>query len=357
MAKNDSRQFLERLLATPSPSGYEQPAQRLVRERLEEVADEIRSDVHGNLIAVLNPGGSPRVMLAGHVDQIGFMVRHVSEQGYLHFAPIGGIDAAVVPGLELTVHTAGGPLPAVVGRKPIHLMKPEERNRQKIEIDRLWLDIGARDGKQARRLVQVGDVVTYRLAPQRLLGNNLAAAGMDDKAGVCAVTEALRLLGRQRRRLRCAVYAVSTVQEELGLRGARTSSFGIDPQLGIAVDVTHAADHPGGDKKRTGDIRLGRGPAVTLGPNINPVLSKLLLDTARLRKIAVQREAEPRATGTDANVMQVTRAGVAAGLLGIPCRYMHTPVEVVNTRDIDLCARLLAETCLRVGPRSDFIPR
>ncbi len=353
----DSLNFLLRLLSTPSPSGFEQPAQRLVRERMKAYSDQITSDVHGNTVAALNPGGRPRVMLAGHVDQIGFMVRYVDKKGFVFFGPIGGIDAAVVPGLRLTVHTGRGAVEGVVGRKAIHLMKPEERAKAQVDLTHLWLDIGAATDKQAGKLVKVGDPVTYRLEPARLAGDLVASAGLDDKIGAFVVMEALRLLHARRKQLQCAVFAVSTVQEELGLRGARTSCYGIDPQAGIAVDVTHASDYPESDKKITGDISLGKGPTITVGPNINPQLAALIEAAGRKAKIAFQREGEPKATGTDANAIQISRAGVAAGLVGIPCRYMHTPVEVVSLKDAEAASRLLCETCLKIGPRTDFVPR
>jgi tetrahedral aminopeptidase len=354
--RQESQDFLFQLLETPSPSGFEQPVQRIVRQRMKPFADDIRADVHGNTIVALNPKGFPRVMLAGHVDQIGFMVRYITDDGFIYFGPIGGIDASVVPGLRLFVHTAKGPVEGVVGRKAIHLMKPEERNSGKIELNDLWLDIGAKNRKEAEKRVAIADPITYKLGVARLGDDLVSSPAMDDKAGAFVVMEALRLI-KAAGRSRCAVFAVSTVQEELGLRGARTSCFGIDPQVGIAVDVTHSADYPGADKKVVGDIVLGKGPVVSIGPNINPIVSRLLLDTARKKKIPAQREGEPSATGTDANAIQITRAGVAAGLVSVANRYMHTPVEVVSLADVENAAKLLAETCLAITPKTDFVPR
>ncbi len=353
----ESREFLRQLLETPSPSGFEQPVQRIIRKRMKPLADRITSDVHGNTIVALNPKGSPRVMLAGHVDQIGFMIRYITDEGYVHFGPIGGIDATVVPGLRLTVHTAKGTVEGVVGRKAVHLMKPEERSSGKVDLNDLWLDIGAKDKKEAEKRVAIGDPITYQLGVTALGDELLASPGMDDKTGAYVVMEALRLLKASSRRCRCAVFAVSTVQEELGLRGARTSCFGLDPQVGIAVDVTHSADYPGAEKKIVGDLAVGKGPVVSIGPNINPVLGELLMKTARRKKIPYQREGEPFATGTDANAIQITRAGVAAALVSVPNRYMHTPVEVVSTADLDNAARLLAETCQQITGKTDFIPK
>jgi len=354
--RQESLDFLKRLLETPSPSGFEQPVQRLVRHRMKPFADEIRTDVHGNTIVAMHPEGSPRIMLAGHCDQIGFMVRYITDEGFVHFAPIGGVDATVVPGLRLTVHTAKGPVEGVVGRKAVHLMKPEERGTAKIELTDLWLDIGAKNRKEAEKRIALGDPITYQLGVVRMGGDLIASPGMDDKTGTFVVMEALRLI-RASGRCRSAVFAVSTVQEELGLRGARTSCFGLDPQVGIAVDVTHSADYPGGEKKVTGDIALGKGPVISIGPNINPVLGGMLLNTAKKKRIPCQREGEPTATGTDANAIQITRAGVAAALVSVPSRYMHTPVEVVSLPDLENAARLLAEVCLAITPKTDFVPR
>jgi len=353
--RTESFEFLQALQETPSPSGFEQPVQRLVRQYIKPVADRIDTDVHGNCIAALNPKGRPRVMLAGHCDQIGLMVKYITDQGFIHFGTIGGIDVSVLPGQRMTVLASKGPIEGVIGRKAIHLIKPEDRNKAKIELGDLWLDIGAKSKADAEKRVSVGDPIIFKLYFQPL-GRGLAASpGFDDKVGTFVVMEALRLVAK--RKPKCAIFAVSTVQEELGLRGARTSCFGIDPLVGIAVDLNHAADYPGADKKVTGDLKLGKGPIIEIGPNINPAVGELLLDVAKKKKIPYQRCGEPAATGTDANAIQITRAGVAAGLLSVPNRYMHTPVEVVSLADLDNSAKLLAETCLRIDEKMDFIPK
>jgi len=355
LGSKESLDFLLRMLHTPSPSGFEQPVQRIVRQRMRAFADQIRPDVHGNTIVALNPKGSPRIMLAGHCDQVGFMVRYINDEGFIHFVSIGGIDASVVPGLRLTIHTARGPVEGVVGRKAVHLMKPEERGGRPA-LNELWLDIGAKNREAAASRVAIGDPITYALDVVRMGPDLIAAPGLDDKIGTFIVMEVVRML-KASGGCACAVFAVSTVQEELGLRGAHTSCFGLDPQVGIAVDVTHATDYPGVDKKTGGDITLGKGPVVSVGPNINPVVSGLLLEAASKKTIAVQRLGEPGPTGTDANAIQISRAGVAAGLVSIPDRYMHTPVEMVNLADVEDTIRLLTETCLSISPKTDFVPR
>lgn len=352
--RKESLHFLRRLIETPSPSGFEQPVQRLVREYVGPYADEVRTDVHGNVIAVKNPGGYPRVMLAGHCDQIGMMVQHISEDGYIYVAAIGGIDAAVMAGLPVVVHNERGPIIGVIGRKPVHLLKADERGKASMDLSEMFIDIGAKDKDDARSRVEIGDPVTFHLHMDTLLNDLVAGPGFDDKVGSFVVSETLRLIGEKK--LTCAIYAVSTVQEEIGLRGARTSAYGIDPQVGIAVDVTHGTDYPGCDCKKTGECKLGEGPTIARGPNINPVLRKLLQETADKKKIPWQPEPEPRATGTDANSIQISRAGVATGLVSIPNRYMHTPVEIVHLSDLEHAAQLLAETCLRIKKDADFTP-
>ncbi len=345
--------FLKAIQETPSPSGFEQPVQRIIRKRMKPFADSIATDVHGNVIVGLNLKGSPRVMLAGHCDQIGMMVKYIDDNGYIFFAQIGGIDPSVLPGSRVVVHTQHGVVDGVIGRKPVHVLKPEERGA-KVELRELWVDIGTKDKKETERVISVGDPITFRLELVPLGGDRITSPAFDNKCGTFVVMEALRLCSV--RKIKCALYAVSTVQEEIGLRGARTSCFGIDPQVGIAVDVTHATDYPDIDKRVTGDIKVGAGPTICRGPNINPALETLLVKAAKAKRIAVQMEAAPGATPTDANAIQLTRAGVAAALIGIPNRYMHTQVEIVSLSDLEAAARLIAETVAKIDGRTRFIP-
>lgn len=348
-----ARQFLTRLLETPSPSGYEEPVQRVVRDYAQPFADEIRTDLHGNQILVKNPGAPIRVMLAGHCDQIGFLIHHIDDEGFLYFQAIGGWDGAVVVGQPLTVWTADGPVQGVCARKAIHLLKEGDREKAP-KLEDLWIDIGAANREEALARVQIGDPVTVRLGASELTDDLVFSPGMDDKTGLWTVVEALRRIDGKK--LNCSVYAVSTVQEEIGLRGARTSATAIEPHVGIAVDVTHATDCPGIDKKRDGDVRLGAGPVVYRGPNMNPKVAAGLFFAAEQRKIAIQRAAEGRATGTDANAIQTAGPGVAAGLVSVPNRYMHSPVEVVSLADLDAIADLLAGFCEDVQAGDRFEP-
>jgi endoglucanase len=345
--------FLKNLLETPSPSGFERPVQDVVRAWARPYADDLRTDRHGNVIAVRNPAGQPRIMLAGHCDQIALMVQHIDDNGFLYVQPIGGWDMQVLIGQNLTVWGREGPVAGVVSRRAPHLMNNDERNKVPQFTD-VWVDIGARDRKEAESLVSPSDAVTFALGFRELRNRLACAPGLDDKVGVWVVMEALRLL--KGRPLQAAVYSVSTVQEEVGLRGATTSTYGIHPTVGIAVDVCHATDTPGNDKKLLGDTRLGNGPAVFRGPNINPRVAERLQEAARAHEIPVQVRGAPRATGTDANAMQLSRDGVATGLVGIPNRYMHSPVEVVALEDLDRAARLLAEFCAAVTGQMDWTP-
>jgi putative aminopeptidase FrvX len=345
--------FLKNVLETPSPSGYERPVQDVVRAWAGQYADAVRTDRHGNVIAALNPEAPTRVMLAGHCDQIGLMVQHVDENGYLYVQPIGGWDMQILLGQNLTVWAKDGPLPAVVARRAPHLMTNEERNKVP-QFQDVWLDAGFKDRKEAESLITAGDPVTFALGYRDLRNGLAVSPAMDDKVGLWVVMETLRLL--KGRPLQAAVYCVSTVQEEIGLRGATTSTYGIHPTVGIAVDVCHATDTPGNDKKQIGDVKLGAGPVLFRGPNINPRVFERLHEAAKTHEVPVQVKGAPRGTGTDANAMQLSRDGVAAGLVGIPNRYMHSPVEVVHLEDLGRAARLLAEFCAAVTPQADWTP-
>ncbi len=348
-----AREFLERILETPSPSGYESQLQAVVREYAGTFADSLSTDVHGNVVAVRNADSPLRVMLAGHCDQIGLVVGHIDAEGFLYVQAIGGWDPQVLVGQRLTVWTAQGPVFGVIARKPIHLLTEEER-KQVPKLKDLWLDIGASNKEDAEQVARIGDPVTVELGFREMRNQRAASPAMDDKCGLWVVLEALRRIDRSR--LDCAVYAVSTVQEEVGLRGAKTSAFGIDPHVGIAVDVTHATDCPTIDKKQEGEVSLGRGPVIYRGPNMNPRVVERLLDAAADNEIAYQLAASGRASPTDANSIQINRAGVATGLVSIPNRYMHSPVEMVSLEDLDRAADLLARFCEGVHPGADFTP-
>jgi putative aminopeptidase FrvX len=345
--------FLKQLLETPSPSGFERPVQEIVRRYAAPFADRVTTDSHGNVIVAKNPTAPLRLMFAGHCDQIGMLIQHVDADGFLYAQTIGGWDPQVLIGQKMLVWGKGGPIPGIIARKPIHLLTDDER-KQVVKLKDLWIDIGAKDKDDASKLVRIGDPVTMDLGFRPMLNNMASATAMDDKCGLWVVIEAARRAAA--RGLECALFAVSTVQEEIGLRGATTSTFSVDPHVGIAVDVTHATDCPTIDKKSEGDIKLGGGPVVFRGPNMNPVVVDRLMKLAEAGGIPYQPAASGRATGTDANTMQISRGGVATGLVSIPNRYMHSPVEMISLDDLDRSADLLASFALRLNGDESFIP-
>jgi putative aminopeptidase FrvX len=348
-----AREFFIRLLETPSPSGYERPVQDLVRDYVRSFADQVTTDLHGNVIAAKNPGAKLRVMFAGHCDQIGMLVTHVHDNGFLYAQTIGGWDAQQLIGQRMTIWTSRGPLPAVISRKPIHLLTDEER-KQVVKLEDLWLDIGAKTKDEAKELVRIGDPVTLRLGYQEMRNGLANSPAMDNKCGLWVVIEALRRAAQKN--LAVSVYAVSTVAEEIGLRGAQTSAYGVDPHIGIAVDVTHATDCPTIDKRQQGEVNLGSGPVIVRGPNMNPVVVERLISLAQKAEIPHQLTASGRAQPNDSNALQINRAGVATGLVAIPNRYMHSAVEMISLEDIDRGANLLAEFVCSLSGDEDFTP-
>ena len=349
-----ARDFLFRLLRTPSPSGYEQPVQALVRDYLGRCADTVTTDAHGNVIGAKNPSAPHRLLFAGHCDQIGLIVQYIDGDGYISVQPIGGWDPIQLVGARVTIWTATGPVAGVMSRKPIHLLTEEER-KVVPKMKDLWIDIGASGKVDCETVVRVGDCVTFELEVRELRNGLASAVAMDDKIGLWTVLEGFRRAATAGP-LACGLFVASTVQEEIGLRGAQTSSYAVDPQVAIAVDVTHATDCPTIEKKSEGDVALGKGPVVYRGPNMNPHVVTRLLSAAEARQIPVQLAASGRATPTDANVLQTTRAGVATGLVSIPNRYMHSAVETVSLADADQAADLLAAFALGLEAQVTWAP-
>ncbi|MBI3910995.1 MAG: M42 family metallopeptidase [Armatimonadetes bacterium] len=351
--REESLEFLKVLVETGAPSGYEQPVQSLFRDYVQPYSESVRIDVMGNAIAALNPDGQPRVMLAGHADEIGFLVRHINDEGYLYFGPVGGWDAEIVVGQRVTVHTRSGPLRGTIGKRAIHLLDEEER-RKKSELHTLWIDVGLSGREAVAQRVAIGDPVTIHVPFDRLANELAVAKSFDNRMAVFVCAETLRLL--HGKKIAAGVYSVSTVQEEIGLRGARTASFGVDPQIGIAIDVTHATDYPDADKRKVGDIRIGGGPVITRGANINPRVFERLVQAAEEESIPYQVEATPGGTGTDANAMQLNKAGMATGLVSVALRYMHTPCEVLSLTDLENGCRLCAAFIERLRADQDWTP-
>ena len=352
-----SLEFLKRLLDTPGPSGFEAPAARVWREEAESFATSVSADVTGNSSATINPEGSPRVMLAGHIDEIGLMLTHVDEQGFLYFEGIGGWDPQVLVGQRIRILTGGGDVLGVVGKKPIHLIKGEEKEKAS-KVEDLWIDIGARDREAAqRRGVRVGDPAVIDGKMIELDEDRIASRSIDNRIGAFVVLEALRILAKDPPR--ASVTAVATTQEEIGYAGggARTSAYTIDPAVALVVDVTFATDSPGMEKKELGEHKLGGGPVLSRGSAAHPVVFDRLVAAAEAEGIPYSIAAQARYTATDADAIYLSRAGVATGLISVPNRYMHSPNEVVSRSDVEQAARLIAAFVRDLEPDTDFVPR
>jgi endoglucanase len=347
-----SYEFLKSLLSTPGPSGYERAAAEIWRAEAGEFA-EVRGDRMGNSFATLNGGGAPRVMLSGHIDEIGLMVTHVEEGGLLRFQGVGGWDPQVLVGQRVLVQTMNGVVPGVIGKKAIHVMEADERKKVS-EIKSLWIDIGAKDGDEAKGRVRVGDVAVVDQDVLELPNGRIASRSLDNRMGAFVVLEALRLLS-EGESLAAEVVAVASVQEEIGLYGARGAAFGLDPDAAIAVDVTHATDTPGIPKNEHGDHSLGSGPVITRAANLSPLVTDGLIDIAEGEGIPSTLEADSRSTSTDADAIQFTRAGIATGLVSAPNRYMHSPNEIVALEDLENCARLIAAYVKGLKQGMDFV--
>ncbi len=350
-----TKQFLADLINSVSPSGYEGPAAKVWKARAEAFAAKIWTDTHGNSHAIVNPGGSPRVMLAGHCDEIGFIISHIDDNGFLWIMPVGGWDPQIAQGQRVQIVAKKGIVRGVIGKMAIHMQTPEQR-KQVTEVKDLWVDIGAKDKKDAESMVEIGDplVVDHGFAE---IANGIAVGrAFDDRSGAFVVLEAAKQLSALNPK--AEIHAVATAQEEIGLRGATTAAYGIDPDIAIAVDVTFATDHPNMAEamKRKNLIELGKGPVLTRGANINSKLFDLLVKTAKAEKIPVQLSAEPRGTGTDANAIQINRDGVATALVGIPLRYMHSPCELISLADLEACVKLIAKTVEKITPKTNFVP-
>ncbi len=337
--------FLSELLKARSPSGYEFEAQHVFERHAGAAGDTCDKDAIGNRIVTLNKKGDPTLMLAGHIDELGLIITFVNKDGFLYFDTIGGHDRVMIPGRRVVIQTTHGPVKGVTGKRAIHLM--EEADRKKVpEVHEIWIDIGARSKKEALERVSIGDVATYDNDFEIIHGSIVASRAFDNKAGAYVVGETLIRLARHRKRLAAKVVSVATTQEEIGVRGATTSAYSVNPHIAIAVDVGHATDHPDCDNRKYGETKLGGGPIICRGPNINPKVFTLLRSCAVEGKIPFQLEADPRPTGTDARAIQMGRSGVATGLVSIPLRYMHTPNELVDLQDVENCVRLLTAFAL-----------
>lgn len=351
--KPNTKEFLKNLTESISPSGYEEEAARIWQAEAKKFAASVRHDVHGNSHAVINPGGSPRIMLAGHYDEIGFLITHIDEKGFLWIQPIGGWDPQISQGHRVVIRGRKGRVPGVIGKAPIHVIPAGERDKV-TPLDRQWVDIGVSSQKEAEKLVSIGDPLVLDHGFFPLQNDIVVGRGFDDRVGAFVVLEAARLLSEMN--IRAEVHAVATVQEEIGLRGAKTSAFGINPEIAIAVDLYFATDHPTMEtaKKKHGDLSVGGGAIITRGPNIHPRLFELLVATANKKKIRHQIQAQGSPTGTDASAIQLNGSGVITGLVSVPNRYMHSSCELCSLQDMQAAYTLIAETVARIHPETKF---
>ena len=353
----DSLDFLRRLLDAPGPSGFETRPARVWRDEAETFAYEVTTDVTGNTLASINPDGKPRVMMAGHIDEIGLQVTHVDEDGFLYVDEIGGWDSQVLVGQRVIVLGREGDVDGVIGKKPIHLLKKEEQGKATRTRD-LWADVGARDQEEVGKLgLRVGDPIVLGAPFVKLAGDRIASRAVDNRIGAFVVLEALRLLSEDPPV--ASVVAVATAQEEIGQSGggARTSAFSVAPDVALVVDVTFSTDVPDISKKELGEHKIGGGPVLSRGSAVHPVVYETLAEVAQAEEIPFSIQAAPRTTRTDADSIHLTRSGVPTGLVSVPNRYMHSPNEVVSVQDLHSTAKLLAAFVRSLDESTDLTPR
>jgi putative aminopeptidase FrvX len=338
---------LRSLLTTTGPSGYEAAPALVWREAASSFATEVTTDVMGSSWArVAGTAGGPRLAIVGHIDEIGLIVTHIDDDGFLRFSGIGGWDPQILVGQRVEIATKDGTVPGVIGKKPIHLLRDEERKKV-AELRELHIDVGAAGGDAARELVRVGDAAVISGEPLELPGDRLVSRSLDNRLGCFVAYEAARLVA-EAGGAPGEVVAVAAVQEETTLGGAATTAYALRPDVAIVVDVTHATDPPGIDEAEVGKHPFGSGPVIERGANLNPRVFEVLYETAREAEIPVTLAASGRNTGTDADAMHLSRGGIPVGLVSLPLRYMHSPVEMVELADVDAAARLIAAAAQRL---------
>jgi putative aminopeptidase FrvX len=354
----ESLAFLKSLLDTPGPSAFEAAPARVWRKEAESFADEVRADVSGNSFATLNPSGRPRVMLAGHIDEIGVMVTHIDDDGYVSFDTIGGWDHQVFVGQRVRLLGREGPVDGVVGKKAIHIMDKDDREKVS-KVEDLWIDVGAVSRDEAQRRLRIGDPGVLAAEVVEFPNGRLVSRSIDNRIGAYVVLEAVRLLASEDQRTAAGVTAVATTREEIAATGggARSSAAAIEPDVAVVVDVTHATDYPGIDKRKHGEYRLGGGPVLSRGASVSEAVFELLASAAEAEGIPYAIEAASRDTHTDAEAIFNAHRGVATALVSVPNRYMHSPNEMIALEDLDRTARLLAAFVRRLASDADFVPR
>ncbi len=356
MLSSSSLAFLKRLLDTPGPSGYENAASRVWREEASTFAENVKSDVAGNSVAEINPGGSPTIMLDGHLDEIGVIVQYIDDEGFVYFSSIGGWDPQVLVGQRIRFLARGGDVVGVIGKRPIHLMKATDRDAAS-KITDLWVDIGATSRAEAEARLSVGDPGVIDSRSVDFPNNRLVSRSVDNRIGAFTVLEALRRYAQNPGPAR--VVAAATVQEEIAWHGggALVCAHAVCPQMAIVVDVTFATDHPTIEKKEIGEHKVGGGPVISRGALVSPVVYEILRSSAQKQGIPFSIHAVGRETSTNADAIHMAREGVATALVSIPNRYMHSPNELISLDDVDRTATLIAEVCRQVSGKTDFTAR
>lgn len=340
--KNMDIEKFQELLMIPSPSGNEENIIKKMEEYLRAYVNDVQIDSNGNLIAVKKGISEKKLMLVAHADEVGMMVTFIDDKGFVYFQEIGGVDTNLLPGQRVEIHNHRGVVVGVIGKKPIHLQDREAKNKD-FSAEDLWIDIAASCDKEAVEMVEVGDYITFQTQPTRLNNSIWMSKALDDKVGLFTLLEVAKSLSSKQTAME--IDFVVSVQEELGARGVRTAAFEKQPDYGIAIDVTHATDYPTCTPQKRGKIKLGDGVVIAKGPNINQHIGRKLIDLAV--RTGVKHQIEPIAcpTGTDANFMQVSGHGVKTALLSNPCRYMHSPNEMVSLSDVKECVKLLTNLC------------
>jgi putative aminopeptidase FrvX len=349
--------FLRRLLDAPGPSGFESVPARVWRQEASTFADEVTHDVVGNSYARVKPARSgedaPKVILAGHIDEIGFLVTHIDEDGFLWVAPLGGWDEQVVVGQRIRIIGQNGDVIGVIGKKASHLMNEDDRKKP-TKLEDMWIDIGATSRDDAARRVEVGDPAVIDSSFIQLSEDRCVSRSMDNRVGAFVALEAARLLAADR----CAadVYAIATTTEEITFGGAYTASFAVPSNVAIAIDLTHPTDYPGADKKQNHEVKVGGGPVLTRGATLNDGIFRGMRSAARTLGIETAVQATGSSSGTDADPMIRSGRGTATGLISVPSRYLHSPNEMVSLSDIESAARIVAAFVQTLTPESDFRP-
>jgi putative aminopeptidase FrvX len=343
---------LRKLLTAPGPSGYEQAPAAVFREAAAAFA-EITYDTIGSTVArVSGTGDGPFVAVIGHIDEIGLIVHHIDDDGYLWFTGVGGWDPVILVGQRVEISTRKGRVPGVVGKKPIHLLKDEERKKAP-ELKSLHIDIGAKDGDEARSTVRVGDVAVIGGEPVEFPNNRVVSRSMDNRLGCFVAFEAARLVA-EAGGAPGDVAACAVTQEEITFGGATTTAYSLRPDIAIVVDVTFATDTPGSEEKELGSHKFGTGPVIQRGSTLDPTVFELLHAAGEAEEIPYTMAASARYTGTDADAFHLSRGGIPSAVVSIPLRYMHSPVEMVQLEDVENAAKLIAAFARRLEPGLDL---